>query len=287
MGRTTVFIAEVKDVNMFGEPHFETKETVWLTPSEFNEQGRDLHKPVVKAAVRLIEDSDSNLDRLNVDYSKLEEQSASEAKLANWTRWFTRSVGVDQLFESPQLTSSYDQNDGLNDDKYNKSVADLIIKQHPNITDTITHSDEGVVCIVDVEQRKVVYRSMHDIEPTSDSLNLGRPYSVQTEVWRDVGDTRTRGIATEILFNHILPITGTILCDGLHTPEAKKYWLNVLKLSFDKPAVFVYSVDITSGETTEIPHHGLLRSMERELWTGVDNETGQNKRVLITTKKFK
>ena len=64
MGRTTVFIAEVKDMNMFGEPHFETKETVWLTPSEFNEQGRDLHKPVVKAAARLIEDSDSNLERL-------------------------------------------------------------------------------------------------------------------------------------------------------------------------------------------------------------------------------
>lgn len=54
MGRTTVFFVRVKDPDMFGEPHFETKETKWMTPEEFNQVGRGLHRPVIKAAVRAI-----------------------------------------------------------------------------------------------------------------------------------------------------------------------------------------------------------------------------------------
>ena len=54
MGRTTVFVSKIKDKSMFGEPSFETKETEWLTLEQFLEVGRDLHKPVVKAAYRQI-----------------------------------------------------------------------------------------------------------------------------------------------------------------------------------------------------------------------------------------
>ena len=54
MGRTTVFIAKIKDKDMFGEPHFETEETKWLTAKEFQKIGRDLHKPIIKAAIRKI-----------------------------------------------------------------------------------------------------------------------------------------------------------------------------------------------------------------------------------------
>lgn len=55
LGRTDVFVAKITDPDMFGEPHFETDETRWMTPKEFHAEGRDLHKPVVKAAVRFIE----------------------------------------------------------------------------------------------------------------------------------------------------------------------------------------------------------------------------------------
>jgi len=54
MGRTTVFIAAIKDKDMFGEPHFETAKTKWMTPEQFQQEGRGLHKPVVKAATRKI-----------------------------------------------------------------------------------------------------------------------------------------------------------------------------------------------------------------------------------------
>lgn len=56
LGRTTVFIAQIKDPNMFGDPTTpeEVKEVRWMTLSEFTSQGRGLHKPVVKAAHRKI-----------------------------------------------------------------------------------------------------------------------------------------------------------------------------------------------------------------------------------------
>lgn len=54
MGRTAVFVAKIKRRDMFGEPSFETSETRWLTAQQFNEEGRDLHRPVVKAAYRKI-----------------------------------------------------------------------------------------------------------------------------------------------------------------------------------------------------------------------------------------
>lgn len=58
LGRTHVFVARIKDPNMFGDPDSETKETMWMTPEEFQANGRDLHKPVVKAAVRYIKEKE-------------------------------------------------------------------------------------------------------------------------------------------------------------------------------------------------------------------------------------
>lgn len=54
MGRTTVFIAKIKDPNMFGEPDFETAETRWMTMEDFLIEGRELHRPVVQACYRMI-----------------------------------------------------------------------------------------------------------------------------------------------------------------------------------------------------------------------------------------
>lgn len=57
LGRTHVFVAKIKDPDMFGDPSTpeEVAEVLWMTPEEFQEGGRDLHKPMVKAAVRYIE----------------------------------------------------------------------------------------------------------------------------------------------------------------------------------------------------------------------------------------
>lgn len=58
MGRTSIYIAKIKDKKLFGDPSFETAEVKWMTAEEFDEIGRKLHKPIVKAAHRLIQDKE-------------------------------------------------------------------------------------------------------------------------------------------------------------------------------------------------------------------------------------
>ena len=54
LGRTRVYLAEIKDPDMFGDPDDETGAVKWMTPEEFHTNGRGLHKPIVKAAKRWI-----------------------------------------------------------------------------------------------------------------------------------------------------------------------------------------------------------------------------------------
>lgn len=59
MGRTTVFVAKIRDKDMFGSPDFETEEVAWMTEDQFTKTGRPLHLHVVQAAarrIRLLED---------------------------------------------------------------------------------------------------------------------------------------------------------------------------------------------------------------------------------------
>lgn len=64
MGRTTIYVAKVKEKDLFGEPDFETEATRWMTLDEFLSDGRDLHKPVVQAAARLIDKIESREEAL-------------------------------------------------------------------------------------------------------------------------------------------------------------------------------------------------------------------------------
>lgn len=66
LGRTTIVVAKIKDKALFGDPHFETKEVRWMTPEEFNNEGRDLHKPVIKAAVRIIKQKEGINDSTDI-----------------------------------------------------------------------------------------------------------------------------------------------------------------------------------------------------------------------------
>ncbi len=58
MGRTSIFVAKVENKNLFGDPCDETSEVKWMTAEEFDAVGRDLHKPIIKAAERLIKDKE-------------------------------------------------------------------------------------------------------------------------------------------------------------------------------------------------------------------------------------
>ena len=50
LGRTYMFICEVKNKNDFDEPHYETESTHWMTLDQFEKEGRELHRPVIREA---------------------------------------------------------------------------------------------------------------------------------------------------------------------------------------------------------------------------------------------
>jgi len=56
LGRTDVYVVKIEDPDQFGDPTTpeEVKAVKWMTPEEFQAEGRGIHKAVVKAAVRWI-----------------------------------------------------------------------------------------------------------------------------------------------------------------------------------------------------------------------------------------
>ena len=54
LGRTDVYVAKIKEKNMFGDYTYETGDVKWMTPDDFQKEGRDIHKPVIRAATRFI-----------------------------------------------------------------------------------------------------------------------------------------------------------------------------------------------------------------------------------------
>lgn len=54
LGRTDLFICKTSPTAPFCAPGFETGETRWMTVDEFERVGRDLHKPLVRAAYNRI-----------------------------------------------------------------------------------------------------------------------------------------------------------------------------------------------------------------------------------------
>ena len=49
-----IYAVEVKDKKAFNKPHYETKETVWLTNKEFQKTGRKSHRTVVNDIWKVI-----------------------------------------------------------------------------------------------------------------------------------------------------------------------------------------------------------------------------------------
>lgn len=50
LGRTHMYICEVKSKEDFDEPHYETESTHWMSSDDFELRGRDIHRPVIREA---------------------------------------------------------------------------------------------------------------------------------------------------------------------------------------------------------------------------------------------
>lgn len=50
LGRTEMFVCKIKDPTNFDDPHFETSSMKWFTVDQYMEQGRKLHRSIVRTA---------------------------------------------------------------------------------------------------------------------------------------------------------------------------------------------------------------------------------------------
>lgn len=58
-------------------------------------------------------------------------------------------------------------------------------------------------------------------------------YVTQIRVFRDSTNTKTKGIAEEIFWQHLLPMTGLIVTDQDQTPDGRRFWGNRIGEAFD------------------------------------------------------
>ena len=77
-GNVYIYIAKIKDPNMFGDTTFETQATTWWTPEEFQAKGRSWQKPIVKAAARKIARLENLDGKRNTKASVMDRPSGSD-----------------------------------------------------------------------------------------------------------------------------------------------------------------------------------------------------------------
>ena len=54
LGYTEIFYGEIKDPDNFTGTTYETDESYWVSVDDFLKEGRDIHKPIVRAFLRAI-----------------------------------------------------------------------------------------------------------------------------------------------------------------------------------------------------------------------------------------
>lgn len=136
------------------------------------------------------------------------------------------------LFESPQIVSPTDF-DLKNPDK-NKELADEIlskakeiIRETPDyyLVRTGDLNNKGYIAQISKSSGLITYMIKYE---TSQNKLIGR-FVTQVALWRDLLEYGiNKGLTTEIFFDYLLPVTGTIISDNEQTANGRDFWLRKL-----------------------------------------------------------
>lgn len=280
LGRTSVYIAHIKDKTMFGDPHFETGEIAWLTEDEFMDVGRDLHKPVVKAAYRKITKAlqEGFLGQLNQDLHQCNIQPSNTPTPIYYTSdWYNI------IAEAPQQIG--DVSFELNDTETNKQEADRVLNDsNKKVISrqgdfTLFQSDDSVI-LINEKTKEIVYMVSFVVThfPQLDSTAL-----TQFKVWRNKNVPESQGLA-KLVFDQLLALYDTIITDSEHTQDGERFWLNRIVDAF-RADQNVYFINLNDSSTLQqANNYKEMRSLLRthKVW-GVSDQHSQM-RMIITNK---
>lgn len=102
----------------------------------------------------------------------------------------------------------------------------------------------------------------------------------QIAVWRADGSEAV-GIAGDIFFNYLLPITGCMVTDIYQTTDGQKFWGDRISNALER-GLFVYYIDVMppNRKTVPILNYGDLISHKDEIWG--NGQKYHERRVIIT-----
>jgi len=113
---------------------------------------------------------------------------------------------------------------------------------------------------------------------------IKRDSAQQIAVWRADGSEAV-GIAGDIFFNYILPITGCIVTDIYQTKEGQKFWQDRIANALER-GLHVYYLDVMPPNRKIVPilNYNDLISNRDEIWG--DGQKYHERRVIITKDKL-
>lgn len=280
LGRTTVFIALIKDKDMFGDPHFETKSVKWLTLEQFMKEGRSLHKPIVRAGHRRMEKvlNESFLDKCSNDLHLLNLENNKTTPMY-WTSSFYELIA-----EAPQQIGNTTFE--LDNPKVNQKEAENLLNRNDKHLiekkgNSSLYQFEDSIALINEKNKKLLYVVYFTIKYFH-IINTNA--LIQFWVWSDKSRD-TSGIAKWI-FNQLLNVYHVIMTDSQHTQDGEKFWLNRIVDAFNT-GLNVYFVKLNKPNIVKkINNYSELRIIlkRRNVWGISDNHSQM--RIVITDKIF-
>lgn len=106
----------------------------------------------------------------------------------------------------------------------------------------------------------------------------------QIAVWRASGSGAV-GIAGDIFFKHILPISGCMVTDIYQTTDGQKFWGDRVINALER-GLYVYYLDVMPPNRKKVPilNYNDLISNKDEIWG--DGQKFHERRVIITNTKL-
>ncbi len=187
---------------------------------------------------------------------------------------------VQDLFEMPEMTS--DEDFGLSSPKMNRELTVNFLKDKHTvkvgeIRGHNLYKQNNRFALID-ETLKNDPRTVYYMKYEVNHINmLNSDAAQQIAVWRERG-TIAIGVASDMFFNFLLPMTGCIVTDLFQTSYGKRFWGDRISDAFQRGLKVLY-INTTNKSITQIGNMEELDALEDEIWGNGDQY--QHRRVVI------
>lgn len=194
---------------------------------------------------------------------------------------------VKELFETPTLIGSGEREDfGLDQERVNRwSAKDMLANGH------VVRSDDNFDLIKTGTPRNGSFGAIgkdgllaYFVEfEHQDIPHLGDGV-VQVLVWRDLSKAFTRGLTSEVFFQHLLPQFGAVVSDKAQTQDGRSFWIRIMAEADQERDHEVGFIDMVSGEVNVYDGDIALSSWIKDMDAWSRDAASKSKRFFVRRK---